>query len=113
MTGQRFYANPNSTFTWANGAIGYRASEHDALGPFAKVDHCPIAGTNLTRTCYATAPADSYLSVPARCKVDGQLIKGYLSIEDDKIEFRPLNKCKPLIAKYCADLGLQPTKEIP
>lgn len=103
MTGQRFYADPRSTHTWDNGAVGYRASEHDAIGPFAKVEHCPIAGTDLKRTCYATAPADSYLSVPARCKVDGQLVKGYFSIEDNKIEFRVLDRCKPMLHKYQRD----------
>lgn len=78
-------------FTFPNGAIGWRpGGPFDCLGPYAKVERCPIAGTTLTRTCYATGYADTYFSVPAVCKVKGHRVKGYFTLDDGAIEFRPL-----------------------
>jgi hypothetical protein len=99
---QRFRASPSDSFTWGNGAIGYRpGGPFDCLGPYAKVVNCPIDGTNLRRTCYATGYADTWFSVPAVCKVDGKRIVGYLG-SDDKgdITFRVMNASKPLLAAY-------------
>lgn len=90
MSGQRFAAR--EAFTFPNGAIGWRPSgPFDCLGPYAKVQHCPIAGTDLRRTCYATGYADTYFSVPARTQINGATIKGYFSLDDGAIEFRPMN----------------------
>ncbi len=97
MAGQRFYASAN-TFTWDNGAIGHRpGGPFDCLGPFAKVRNCPIHGTDLRRTVYATAYADTYFSVPARTQVKGHTIKGYLTTNDQGVEFRVMDSHKHLV----------------
>jgi hypothetical protein len=50
---QRFRATERFEFT--NGAIGWRpGGPFDCLGPYAKVQNCPIDGTGFRRTCYAT-----------------------------------------------------------
>lgn len=91
MSGQRFIAR--EPFAYPNGAIGWRpGGPFDCLGPYAKVTNCPIAGTDLRRTCYATGYADTYFSVPARTQINGATIKGYFNLVDDgAIEFRVLN----------------------
>lgn len=95
MPNQRFYASPTDTFEWGNGAIGHRTgASFDWLGPFAKVRNCPIAGTNLRRTCYATGPHDTFFSIPACTKVGKQYVAGYLTTDADGIEFRPYDKYK-------------------
>src|SRR5665213_4340543 len=95
---QKFYANPNDTFTWPNGAVGYRSGgPFDCLGPFAKVKNCPIAGTSLRLTCYATGYADTFFSVPACTKHKGKYIKGYFSCEDNNITFNVMNTHKALV----------------
>ena len=97
MAGQRFYASSDS-FTWPNGAVGYRpGGPFDCLGPFAKVTNCPIHGSTLRRTAYATAYADTYFSVPARMQIAGKTIKGYLTTEDSGVVFRVLDSHKHLI----------------
>ena len=59
--GQVFYASPADFFTWSNGAIGYRpGGPPDCLGPYAKVRNCPIDGTDIRLTCYATAYPDTF-----------------------------------------------------
>ncbi len=87
---QRFHADKTETFT--NGAIGWRSSsEFDCLGPFAKVQNCPIKGTDLRLTCYATSHADTYFSVPAVTRHRGQRIKGYFAVEDGACVFVPMS----------------------
>jgi hypothetical protein len=49
----------------------------DCLGPYAKVQNCPIDGTDLHRTCYATGYADSFFSIPAYTRVKGKYIGGF------------------------------------
>lgn len=92
--GQHFYAHPTDTFTWPNGAIGHRtgSGSFDCLGPYAKVRNCPIEGTNLRLTCYATGYADTYFSVPACTRHKGKYISGYFSMNDGLIEFRVMNR---------------------
>lgn len=86
---QRFVARER--FEFSNGAIGWRpGGPFDCLGPYAKVENCPIAGTDLRRTAYATGYADTHFSVPAETRYKGQRIKGYFSLDDGAIEFRPL-----------------------
>lgn len=81
MPNQRFHADPAHTFTWPNGAVGYRSGESfDCLGPYAKVVNCPIEGLEGVRlTCYARGYADTYFSVPACTKYNGQYISGYFT----------------------------------
>jgi hypothetical protein len=92
MAGQRFIARERYEF--GNGAIGWRpGGPFDCLGPYAKVENCPIAGTNLRRTCYATGYADTFFSVPAVCQVAGKRIAGYLTgVDGNGCEFQPYTK---------------------
>ena len=89
MSGQRFIARERRDF--ANGAIGWApGGPFDCLGPYAKVENCPVHGTELRRTCYATGYADTYFSVPAVCQVKGRRITGYLTGDrEGGCEFRP------------------------
>lgn len=94
---QKFYAHPTDTFTFANGAIGHRtgAGPMDCLGPFAKVRNCPIDGTGLRLTCYATGYADTYWSVPACTRYKGQYIGGFFAIDSGDIQFRAYDRFLP------------------
>ena len=86
---QRFIAREK--FTFPNGAIGWRpGGPFDCLGPWAKVNNCPIHGTEIRRTAYATGYADTYFSVPAVTRYKGRRITGYLTTnEEGGAEFRP------------------------
>lgn len=99
---QRFYADPRETFEWLNGAKGYRSTSNpsDCLGPYAKVENCPIHGTRLRRTCYATSQADTAFSIPAVCKVDGYTIKGYFGSGDPGLEFHVMDSHKQFLQKH-------------
>ena len=100
---QRFYADKRHTFQWPNGAIGYRPSiSFDCLGPFAKVQNCPIAGTNERRTAYATGYADTVFSIPACTRVRGQYIGGYFTTNDEGVIFQPFNRYKALLDQLLA-----------
>jgi hypothetical protein len=94
MATQKFYADPNASFEFPNKAIGYRPSTGpmDCLGPYAKVTNCPIAGTKLRLTCYATGYADTWFSVPACTRHKGKHISGYFALDNGAITFRVLNK---------------------
>lgn len=99
---QVFYANPLLIETFTNGAIGYRpCMPLDPLGPYAKVKNCPVEGLDRRYTCYATGYADTYFSIPACVRIKGHYIKGYFSLDDGAITFRPL-------LRYHAKLGLAP-----
>lgn len=91
---QKFVAR--DPFRFANGATGWRpGGPFDALGPYAKVEHCPVRGTSLRRTVYATGYADTFFSVPAVCRIGGRRVTGFLTLTDDAqtpdggIEFVP------------------------
>jgi hypothetical protein len=94
--GQKFYADPRAVFEWPNGAKGYRPTSgpFDCLGPYAKVTDCPIAGTTLRRTCYATGYADTFFSVPACTRINGKYVAGYFSTDGGLIEFRTMDRHK-------------------
>lgn len=95
---QVFYASPTDTFTWPNGAVGHRpGGPMDCLGPYAKVKNCPIDGTDLRLTCYATGYADTYFSVPAVTRHKGKRVKGYFSLDDDNIVFNVMDSHKRLV----------------
>ena len=97
--GQKFYAHPTDTFTWPNGAVGHRiGGPMDCLGPFAKVRNCPIVGTDLRLTCYATGYADTWFSVPACTKHKGKHVAGYFTTKDDNVEFHVMDRCKHLVS---------------
>lgn len=109
MSGQKYYAHPTNTFTWPNGAIGHRTCDEgafafDCLGPYAKVRNCPIAGTQLRRTCYATGSPDTVCSIPAVCTINGMRILGYFSEDDgskdNAIEFRVMNAFRCYIQEH-------------
>jgi len=93
---QRFYASPNDAHVFSNNAVGYSpGGPFDCLGPYSKVVNCPIAGTDLRKTCYATAYADTHFSIPACTSHRHQHIRGYFSVDSEgAIEFRPMDKYK-------------------
>lgn len=96
--GQVFIAREK--FAFSNGAIGWRpGGPFDCLGPYAKVQNCPIAGTSLRYTCYATGYADTYFSVPACTRIKGKHVRGYFTFveENNAIEFRVMDSHKHLI----------------
>lgn len=76
---QRYYADPNDSFAWPNGAIGY--------GPkMSKVANCPLWDSNYRLTCYATAEADP---VPACTRVHNVYVRGFFSMREDGPVFIP------------------------
>jgi hypothetical protein len=98
MSGQVFHASPTDTFTWPNGAVGHRpGGPFDCLGPYAKVRNCPIAGTDLRLTCYATGHADTFFSVPAATAHKGKRVKGFFTTDEDGVYFNVMNSHKHLV----------------
>ena len=92
---QRFYASPSDTFMSPNGAIGHRSgTSFDCLGPYAKVRNCPIDGTNLRLTCYATAYADTFFSIPACTRYKGKYVRGYFTDKGEGTVFCVMNSHK-------------------
>ena len=86
---QRFYASKD-TFTWPNGAVGHcPGGPFDCLGPFAIVRNCPIGGSDYRLTCYATAYADTYFSVPACTRIRGKYVKGFFTQDENGVRFVP------------------------
>jgi hypothetical protein len=88
---QKFIAREK--FTFPNGAIGWRpGGPFDCLGPYAKVQNCPIVvngkDTGKRLTAYATGYADTWFSVPACTRYRGKHIGGYFSLDEEAIEFR-------------------------
>ena len=85
---QKFRAS--EPFLNKNGAVGWRpGGPFDCLGPYAKVQNCPIENTDLRRTVYATGYADTYFSIPAVCKIFGVRVKGFITNREDGPEFVP------------------------
>jgi hypothetical protein len=89
---QRFIARER--FEFANGAIGWRpGGPFDCLGPYAKVENCPIDGTNIRRTAYASGYADTFFdtfsSVPANTRYKGKNVRGYFTMSDGGCVFVP------------------------
>jgi hypothetical protein len=99
--GKKFIAR--ESFTFDNGAIGWSpGGPFDCLGPFAKVNNCPISGTSIRLTCYATGYADTYFSIPACTRYRGEHVRGYLTSTDDgtnSVEFRVMDSHKHLFAE--------------
>ena len=87
----RFFAH--ESFQFSNGAIGWRpGGPMDYLGPYAKVQNCPIDGTDLRRTAYATAYADTWFSVPAWTIYKGRYVGGFFTSDGDAVSFVPYDR---------------------
>jgi hypothetical protein len=104
---QKFYASNLDPFTWPNGAIGHRpGGPFDCLGPYAKVKACPIAGTTLRRTVYATGYPDTFFSIPACTRVRGRYIGGFLTVDDrgtyNGVVFHPYDRYRDRIPSWFA-----------
>ena len=86
---QKFHAHTKEAF--ANGAIGWRNnSPTDCLGPYAKVQNCPIHNSTARLTCYATGYADTHFSIPACTRKKGKYVPGYFtSDEGGQVVFHP------------------------
>jgi hypothetical protein len=84
---QKFYASAD-TFTSPNGAVGHRpGGPFDCLGPYAKVKNCPIDGTEIRLTCYASGYADTAFSVPANTRYRGHHIGGFFTSDEQGTVF--------------------------
>lgn len=95
MSCQKFYANPSTKDVSPNGAVSYApGGPMDCLGPFAKIQNCPIEGTMLRLTCYATRYADTWFSIPACTRHKGRYIGGYFSCDENGPMFKPYNRYK-------------------
>jgi hypothetical protein len=106
--GQKFAAR--EMFLFSNGAIGWRpGGPFDCLGPYAKIKNCPIGGTKLRRTAYATNYADTYFSVPACTRIGGKYISGFFTTDSNVeggVVFWPDLKGKSKIdSKWIVDSG--------
>ena len=87
---QKFWADTPEAFP--NGAIGWGSSSpSDCLGPFAKVENCPVEGEARRYTCYATNYADTFFSVPACTRIRGKHIKGFFIMRDGSPVFVKIN----------------------
>ena len=94
---QKFAAR--ESFTYPNGAIGWSpGGPMDCLGPWAKVQNCPIDGTDLRLTCYASGYADTYFSIPANTRYRGKYIGGYFTMRDGNPVFCPMDRYAPLLS---------------
>jgi hypothetical protein len=96
---QKFIARER--FEFANGAVGWRpVGPFDCLGPYAKVENCPIMVGDIEvgrRTAYASGYADSFFSVPANTRWKGKYVGGYFTNDEDGCQFRVLDKYKELV----------------
>ena len=90
---QRFVARER--FDFDNGAVGWRpGGPFDCLGPYAKVQNCPIEGYDMRLTCYATGYADTYFSIPACTRYRGKYIGGFFTMRDGGCVFVPYDRFK-------------------
>lgn len=99
---QKFIAR--EPFVFANGAIGWRpGGPMDCLGPYAKVQNCPVQGYDRTYTCYATGYADTYFSVPACTRIRGRYVRGFFTMHDEGIVFVPRTSKYSELGELIAD----------
>ena len=95
--GQKFRSCERRLFN--NGAIGWApGGPMDCLGPYAKVENCPVEGSSRRYTCYATGYADSFFSLPACTRIRGKHVRGYFTMEDGGCIFIPVDSHKHLIS---------------
>jgi hypothetical protein len=99
MSGQKFIARESTRRVELNGAVSFGpGGPFDCLGNWAKIQNCPIHGTEFRRTCYATAYADTHFSIPAVCTVRGKRVVGYLTGTETGPEFRAMDSHKHLLS---------------
>jgi hypothetical protein len=78
------------SYQFSNGAIGWRpGGPMDCLGPYAKVQKCPIDGTDLRCTAYATGYPDTWFSVPAWTRYRSRYIGGFFTSDGGAVSFVP------------------------
>lgn len=88
---QKFHGRER--FEFPNGAIGWRpGGPMDCLGPYAKVQNCPVEGEERRYTCYATGYADTFFSVPACTRIRGKYVGGFFMLDHDNVKFIPNKK---------------------
>lgn len=114
MGGQRFVADPATRIVYSNGAIGYGPGGPLAcLGPYARVENCPVIGTALRLTCYATAYPDTSTTIPACTRYRGKHITGFFTwYSDSGFVFVPIrtvrNAERLAVALIGVRLGAKP-----
>ena len=93
---QKFIAREK--FEFSNGAIGWRpGGPFDCLGPYAKVQNCPVRGIDKRYTCYASGYANTVFSVPATTRIKGKHIGGFFVMDDGGVEFVPYDRYLALL----------------
>ena len=92
---QRFIAR--EPFQFPNGAVGWRpGGPFDCLGPFAKVQNCPVEGASRRYTCYAQRTADTFFSIPAATRIRGQRVHGFFTLDNNSgVKFIPHSTLHP------------------
>jgi hypothetical protein len=86
-------------YQFSNGAIGWRpGGPFDCLGPYAKVQNCPIDGTELRRTAYATGYGDTFSTIPAWTRYRGRYIGGFFTSDGGAISFVPYDRFREHLA---------------
>lgn len=91
---QKFRAT--HSFNYLNRAVGWAPG--GPIGPYAKIQNCPIDGTSLRLTCYATGIGDSF-SVPACTRYRGKHIGGFFMNDEDGPKFYPFDRFKDRLPK--------------
>lgn len=76
---RKFHARP---YKFYNGAVGWHLLDRPGLEPYARVQNCPIEGTGLRYTCYATGPRDG-AQIPAKVIIYDKNITGFFTMGGD------------------------------
>lgn len=86
----KIYIDPQDTKEFLNGAVGtapFGKTNKEKLGHLFKVTNCPVRGTNLKRTCYATRPGVKQGEVLAIFWINERRITGKFSLTEEGVEF--------------------------
>ena len=109
--GQKFAARERYRFP--NGAMGWRPGGlFDCIGPFAKVEDCPVDGSGLRYTCYATNSPATFFSVPACTRILGKHVSGFFMVDDECVKFVPYSRFDKLIGKADRDMLVNYVKAV-
>lgn len=96
---QKFYANPATRFEHDNGAVSYApGGPFDCIGQYAKIQDCPIQGTNKVLTCYATGYPETFFTVPACTRYRGKYVTGFFVLGDFGPVFQMHDKFRVLFS---------------
>jgi hypothetical protein len=86
MMGLQKFRFDKSGMPEPNGSIPMYA-DHFGGSTLAGVQKCPIESFDVVRTVYAIGEPDTFFSVPAKCKVNGMIVTGFISHDEDGYKF--------------------------